>query len=293
MKMAHDRAYANLLREILQKGEIRPDRTGTGTISLFGCRMEFDISESLPVLTGKEVLYDKVKGELLWIVSGSTDVEDLHKLGVHFWDENSSREFLDARGLTHYQPGDLGPVYGFQWRHWGAKYVDCKTDYTGQGIDQLQTIVQQLEKDKYSRRIILSAWNVEDLSAMALPPCHMMAQFYVRDDSYLDCMLFQRSGDMFLGVPFNIASYSTLTYMLAHLTDLKPGKFVHVLGDAHIYSNHVEAVNTYLERTPFEPPKLQFARSKEEIGTIDGFKKSDFQLLDYQHHKYIKSPMAV
>lgn len=289
----NEKVYLDLLEKILNEGEHREDRTNTGTISLFGCRMEFDISESIPVCTTKKVLYDKVLGELLWILSGSTKVGDLHKYGINFWDLFCTREFLDNRNLQHYEPGDLGPIYGFQWRHWGAKYVNCRTDYTGQGIDQIATIVRQIKEEPWSRRIVLSAWNVSDLDSMTLPPCHMLAQFNVREGKYLDCMLTQRSGDMFLGIPFNIASYSTLTYMLAFITNLKPGKFIHSIGDAHIYSNHIEAVNKQLNRQFSVLPTLTFNRSAEEIGSIDGFTIDDFKLENYHPQSMIKAPMAV
>jgi len=282
--------YLNLIRKILREGDKRGDRTGVGTISLFGCRMEFDISERLPVLTTKKVLWDKVIGELLWIISGSTRVEDLHAMNIHFWDANCSREFLDRRGLKDYREGDLGPVYGFQWRHWGAEYKGCDADYTGKGTDQLQDVVNLLKQDPNSRRILLNAWNAGNLSEMCLPPCHMMAQFYVREGIYLDCQMYQRSGDMFLGVPFNIMSYSVLTYMLAHVANLKPGKFIHVLGDAHVYQNHVEAVEKQLNRTPRPFPTLQIKRN---VSSIDEFSLDDFELSNYNPAPFIRAPMAV
>lgn len=279
--------YLDLCQHILDHGTERGDRTGTGTISRFGCRMEFDISEELPVLTTKKVLWDKVIHELLWIISGSTDVQDLQKVGVNFWDANSTREFLDNRGLTDYEEGDLGPVYGFQWRHWGEKYEGCKKDYAG--IDQLTKCINTIKTNPECRRIVMSAWNPSDLNKMALPPCHMFVQFYVRDGKYLDTQLYQRSGDMFLGVPFNIMSYSCLTYMIASVTGLKPGRFIHVIGDAHIYKNHVEQMKKQLSRVPKPFPKLIL----EQADSIDDFKFEHFNLVGYTCHSFIRGKMAV
>eukprot|EP00011_Vannellida_sp_DIVA3-517-6-12_P005517 CAMPEP_0114618676 /NCGR_PEP_ID=MMETSP0168-20121206/7821_1 /TAXON_ID=95228 ORGANISM="Vannella sp., Strain DIVA3 517/6/12" /NCGR_SAMPLE_ID=MMETSP0168 /ASSEMBLY_ACC=CAM_ASM_000044 /LENGTH=456 /DNA_ID=CAMNT_0001829821 /DNA_START=54 /DNA_END=1424 /DNA_ORIENTATION=+ len=293
--VAQEEPYLDLVRRVLLEGEVRGDRTGVGTRSLFGQRMVFDISDSLPVITTKKVLVSKVLGELLWLISGSTAVADLQARGIHFWDANSSREFLDKRGLTDYKEGDLGPVYGFQWRHFGAAYAGCDADYSGQGQDQLAEVVRLIREDPYSRRILLSAWNPQDLAKMALPPCHLLAQFYVREDKYLDCQLYQRSGDLFLGVPFNITSYSTLTYMLAHITGYKPGRFTHVLGDAHVYLNHIEAANKQLARTPRPFPRLVFKgrENGEKITEIDQFAQDDFILLDYHPCGFIRAPMAV
>ena len=286
-KYSPEYPYLSLLQHILDDGEERPDRTGVGTKSIFGTRMEFDISKSLPVITTKKVMVKKVIGELLWMISGSTNVEDLQRNGIHFWDANSSREFLDQRGLN-YEEGDLGPVYGFQWRHWGADYEGCKVDH--KGFDQLQHIVEQIRNEPESRRIILSAWNVGDIGKMALPPCHLLAQFYVRSNEYLDCQLYQRSGDMFLGVPFNIMSYSCLTYMLAHITGLKPGRFVHTLGDSHIYLNHIDQVKVQLSRTPRPFPTLHF---RDGLSEIDDFTLDDFIIDGYEPAPFIKAKMAV
>ena len=288
---AQEEPYLKLLRKIYNKGAKRGDRTGVGTISIFGATMKFDISQSIPIFTTKKVLYDKVIGELLWFVSGSTDVEDLQKKNIRFWDANSSRDFLDKRGLKHYREGDLGPVYGFQWRHWGANYENCDEDYTNKGIDQLANVISTLKNDPNSRRIIISAWNVGMIDQMALPPCHILCQFYVRDEEYLDCQLYQRSGDMFLGVPFNVTSYSVLTYMIAKLTNLKPGKFIHVLGDAHIYLNHLDAVEAQLARTPLPFPTLKLKR--DHYDHIDQFTDEDFILENYHFWPFIRAEMAV
>jgi len=291
-----EQEYLRTLRNILEKGLDRGDRTGVGTRSIFGARMEFDISKTVPIITTKRVFWKKVVGELLWFISGSTSVDDLHKHNIHFWDANSSREFLDKRGLVEYEEGDLGPVYGFQWRHWGAEYKGHKHDYTGEGEDQLAEVIRLLKEDPFSRRILLSAWNVSALSKMALPPCHLMAQFYVREEKnkerFLDCQLYQRSGDMFLGVPFNITCYSALVYMLCHITGYTPGRFVHVIGDAHIYQNHFDAVKQQLSNSPRPFPTLEIKPSHPNP-TIDDFELDDFTLKNYNSCKYIRAPMAV
>ncbi|CAK0859493.1 unnamed protein product [Prorocentrum cordatum] len=227
--------------------------------------------------------------ELLWFVKGDTNAKHLSDKGVKIWDANGSREFLDQRGLSHREEGDLGPVYGFQWRHFGAKYVDMHTDYTGQGVDQLAECIRKIKKDPNDRRILLSAWNPADLSLMALPPCHMFCQFYVAGGA-LSCLMYQRSCDMGLGVPFNIASYSLLTCMMAQVCGLRPGEFIHTLGNAHVYENHVEPLRTQLERTPRPFPLLKV---NPDVKDIDGFQASDFELVGYSPHGTIKMDMAV
>jgi thymidylate synthase len=282
--------YLSAVRNVLNTGERRGDRTGVGTISAFGVRTEYDISQRVPLLTTKKVFPEKVIGELLWFISGSTWNGDLKKQGISIWDANASREFLDKRGLTHYEEGDLGPVYGFQWRHFGATYEGRSADYTGKGKDQLAEVVELLRTDPESRRIVLSSWNAAAIEQMALPPCHVLAQFFVREKTFLDCQLYQRSADMFLGVPFNIFSYAVLTYMLAHLTGLRPGKLIHVMGDAHIYQNHVEAVKKQLARTPRAWPTLEI---KRQVTSIDDFTLEDFEIKGYNPCPFIKAQMAV
>lgn len=202
--------------------------------------MRFSLRDGvLPLLTTKRVFWRAVAEELLWFITGSTNVKDLQEKNVHIWDGNSTREFLDKNGLVDREEGDLGPIYGFQWRHFGADYKTCHDDYTGQGVDQLNEVIERIRNNPTDRRIIMSAWNVVDLPKMALPPCHCFVQFYVADGE-LSCQLYQRSADMGLGVPFNIASYSLLTYMIAQVTGLKPGDFIHTIGDAHVYLNHIE-----------------------------------------------------
>ncbi|PHH59943.1 hypothetical protein CDD81_2342 [Ophiocordyceps australis] len=308
--------YLNLVREILENGEHRPDRTGTGTYSLFAPPpLKFSLNKDqtpiLPLLTTKRVFLKAVIAELLWFIEGSTSSIPLSEAGVKIWDGNGSREFLDSVGLSHRQVGDLGPVYGFQWRHFGAEYVDAKTDYKGQGVDQLADVVDKLRNKPYDRRIVLSAWNPKDLTQMALPPCHMFAQFYVsypqarrmnststedqeqqgKPKGHLHCQLYQRSCDMGLGVPFNIASYALLTHMLAHVCHLVPGTFTHVMGDAHIYLDHIDALREQLKREPREFPELDILR--EAGGSIDGWKAQDFVVKGYNPHKSIPMKMSV
>lgn len=229
-------------------GKTRSDRTGVGTVSIFGAQMRFNLRDDIfPLLTTKRVFWRAVVEELLWFIKGSTNAKELQDKKVHIWDGNSTREFLDKLGLTEREEGDLGPVYGFQWRHFGAEYKTCHDDYTCQGIDQLNDVIKRIRTNPNDRRIIMSAWNVSDLKIMALPPCHCLVQFYVADGE-LSCQLYQRSADMGLGVPFNIASYALLTCMIAHVTGLKTGDFVHTLGDAHVYLNHVEPLKEQVSR---------------------------------------------
>lgn len=328
--------YLNLIRLILANGEYRPDRTGTGTLSLFTPpTLRFSLSKPsptsptgystvLPLLTTKRVFTRAVILELLWFLSASTSNTSLSTQGVHIWDGNGSRAYLDSLGPPQSlrNDGDLGPVYGFQWRHFGAQYVDAKTDYTGQGVDQIAEIVRKLREKPYDRRIILSAWNVADLGGMALPPCHLLAQFYVsfegvdvprgeeayrvwkerqtngdrvseRGKGRLSCTLYQRSADTGLGVPFNIASYALLTHMLAHACDLVPGTFNMVLGDAHVYVDHIEALKEQMQREPREFPGLTIRRDDRGKGNVDGWKLEDFEVTGYKPHASVKMKMSV
>ncbi|KAK8159738.1 bifunctional dihydrofolate reductase-thymidylate synthase [Phyllosticta citrichinensis] len=313
--------YLDLIRQILAHGEHRPDRTGTGTYSLFAPpQLRFSLSKPsddpsaapipvLPLLTTKRVFLRAVIAELLWFISGSTSSKPLADAGIKIWDGNGSRAFLDSVGLGHREEGDLGPVYGFQWRHFGAEYVDCHADYAGQGVDQLADVIDKLRTKPFDRRIIMSAWNPADLTKMALPPCHMFAQFYVsfpgarrgehgeenegeqKQKGVLHTLLYQRSCDMGLGVPFNIASYALLTHMLAHVCDLVPGSLTHTMGDAHVYLDHVDALKQQLEREPRAFPELAIAREKG--GSIDGWQVSDFEVKGYEPHKSIAMKMSV
>jgi dihydrofolate reductase/thymidylate synthase len=249
-KKKKKKQYLDLVREIIADGAVRGDRTGTGTVSLFGKSMRFNLRGGVfPLLTTKRVFWRGVAEELLWFVAGSTDGSALAAKGIGIWDGNGSRAFLDSVGLGHREEGDLGPVYGFQWRHWGAPYKTKRECYTGEGIDQLAECIRLIKTDPTSRRIVMSAWNPSDLPAMALPPCHMFAQFYVAHGE-LSCQLYQRSGDVGLGVPFNIASYALLTRLVAQVCGLGAGDLVHVLGDAHVYANHVDPLREQLLNAP-------------------------------------------
>jgi len=282
--------YLNLIRKIIESGNQRGDRTGTGTLSLFGAQMRFSLRNgTFPLLTTKKVFYRGIAEELFWFIRGSTSAKELQDKNVRIWDGNSSREFLDSIGLHDREEGDLGPVYGFQWRHFGAEYTDMHADYSGKGVDQLAEVINRIKTKPNDRRIIMCAWNPADLNKMALPPCHCLVQFYVADGE-LSCQLYQRSADMGLGVPFNIASYALLTVMIAHVTGLTPGDFVHTLGDAHVYSNHVEALKTQLEREPKEFPKIVIKRQVEKI---EDFNIDDFEVVGYQSHPKIVMDMAV
>ncbi|XP_058412839.1 thymidylate synthase isoform X1 [Diceros bicornis minor] len=242
--------YLGQVEHILRCGFRKDDRTGTGTLSVFGLQARYNLRDEFPLLTTKRVFWKGVLEELLWFIKGSTNANELSSKGVKIWDANGSRDFLDSLGFSTREEGDLGPVYGFQWRHFGAEYKDMDSDYSGQGVDQLQKVINTIKTNPDDRRIILCAWNPKDLPLMALPPCHALCQFYVVNGE-LSCQLYQRSGDMGLGVPFNIASYALLTYMIAHITGLKPGDFVHTLGDAHIYLNHVDPLK--MQATDEEP----------------------------------------
>ncbi|CAI8583140.1 unnamed protein product [Vicia faba] len=281
--------YLNLVQEIISQGTSKGDRTGTGTLSKFGCQMRFNLRRGFPLLTTKRVFWRGVVEELLWFISGSTNAKLLQEKGIHIWDDNASREFLDSIGLSEREEGDLGPVYGFQWRHFGARYTNMHNDYTGQGVDQLLDVINKIKHNPDDRRIILSAWNPADLKLMALPPCHMSAQFYVANGE-LSCQMNQRSADMGLGVPFNIASYALLTCMIAHICELVPGDFIHVLGDAHVYQTHVRPLQEQLHNLPKPFPTLKINSKKKDM---DSFVATDFKLIDYDPHQKIEMKMAV
>lgn len=281
--------YLELINQIINTGVFRPDRTGTGTYSRFGASMRFNLRHTFPLLTTKRVFWRGVVEELLWFVAGSTDAHLLRDRGIHIWDGNSSREYLDSIGLNHREEGDLGPVYGFQWRHFGAQYVDRVTDYTGQGVDQLSDLIHRITTNPTDRRLVLTAWNPAALRDMALPPCHMFCQFYVAHGE-LSCLMYQRSCDMGLGVPFNIASYSLLTCMVAQVCGLRPGELIHMMGDTHVYANHVDPLKEQLKNAPRHFPTLKINPAKTDI---DSFAASDFELVGYTPHKKIEMKMAV
>ncbi|WRT64684.1 thymidylate synthase [Kwoniella shivajii] len=296
--------YLDLISRIISTGQSRPDRTGTGTIALFAPpSLRFSLSNNiLPLLTTKRVFLRGVIAELLWFIKGSTDANLLSDQGVNIWDGNGSKEFLEKVGLGHRRKGDLGPVYGFQWRHFGATYTDADQDYKGKGVDQLQECIWKIKNNPTDRRIILSAWNPKDLSLMALPPCHMFCQFFVtlpsdtsegsQEKPKLSCLMYQRSCDLGLGIPFNIASYSLLTHMIALMTDTEPHEFILQMGDAHVYKDHVEPLQTQLQREPRDFPSLKFNRSKQDIGDIDGFKVEDFIVENYKPCGKIEMKMS-
>ena len=261
--------YLNLLQHILENGAKKTDRTGTGTISCFGYQMRFDLQEGFPLVTTKKLHLKSIIHELLWFLKGQTNIAYLKENGVRIWDEWADEN------------GELGPVYGKQWRSWeGAG---------GETIDQVTDVINQIKRNPDSRRLIVSAWNVADLPKMALMPCHVLFQFYVAEGK-LSCQLYQRSADVFLGVPFNIASYSLLTMMIAQVCDLEPGEFIHTFGDVHIYNNHLEQVNLQLSRKPFPLPIMKL---NPEVKNIFDFRFEDFTLENYQFHPAIKAPVAV
>jgi dihydrofolate reductase/thymidylate synthase len=289
--------YLELVERVLSTGALRPDRTGTGTYSLFGCSMRFDLRHTFPLFTTKRVFWRGVVEELLWFVAGGTSTDRLRERGVHIWDANGSRAFLDARGLTGRAEGDLGPVYGFQWRHFGAAYVDAQADYAGQGVDQLADLVSRVRAAAdgpdapNDRRLVLTAWNPAALHQMALPPCHMFCQFHVGVDRRLSCQLYQRSCDLGLGVPFNVASYALLTHMVAHACGLLPGELVHCMGDTHVYATHAEPLHRQLARTPRPFPTLRVAPSAPR--DIDALAADHFELVGYDPHPKVDMPLAV
>jgi thymidylate synthase len=280
--------YLDLVRRVIEDGVERDDRTGVGTLALFGERLVFDLQDGFPLLTTKRVFWRGVAEELLWFVSGSTNANVLSEKGVKIWEANGKREFLDKLGLYNREEGDLGPVYGFQWRHFGAKYVDCHTDYTNQGVDQLANVINTIKTNPTDRRMVVSAWNPADLNQMVLPPCHMFYQFFVADGK-LSCQMYQRSCDLGLGVPFNIASYALLTHMVATVTGLGVGTLTMCLGDTHVYKNHIDALKVQMGREPRPFPRL-FVNPEDDI---DAFVFDDFTLVGYDPHPPIKMQMAV
>jgi len=261
--------YHELMQHILDHGVQKGDRTGTGTKSVFGYQMRFDLQKGFPLVTTKKCHLRSIIHELLWFLQGDTNIEYLKENGVSIWDEWADED------------GNLGPVYGSQWRNWPTP--------DGKHIDQIKEVINQIKNTPNSRRMIVSAWNVADIPNMALPPCHAFFQFYVADGK-LSCQLYQRSADVFLGVPFNIASYALLTMMMAQVCDLEPGDFVHTLGDAHLYSNHMEQTELQLSREPYPLPTMKI---NPDVKDIFEFKFEDFELQDYQYHPHIKAPVAV
>ncbi len=263
------KAYLDLMRTVLETGAAKDDRTGTGTRSLFGHQMRFDLADGFPLVTTKKVHLKSVIHELLWFLRGETNVRSLNANGVRIWDEWADEE------------GELGPIYGYQWRSWQAP--------DGRTLDQIAWVTEQIRTNPSSRRLVVSAWNPADIDRMALPPCHTLFQFYVRDGR-LSCQLYQRSADIFLGVPFNIASYALLTLMMARVTGLAPGEFILTLGDAHLYANHLEQAREQLGREPRPLPAMEITGDQRDL--LD-FRYEDFVLVGYDPHPHIKAPIAV
>lgn len=314
-----EQPYLDLLQDIMDNGHDKEDRTGTGTRSIFGAQMRFDLSKGFPILTTKKVAFGLIKSELLWFLRGDTNIRFLLEHNNHIWDEWAFKNWIESDeyqgpdmtdfGLRSqrdpefkelYQQelkkfdqriledkefaekyGNLGDVYGAQWRHWQKR--------DGGFIDQIQDVIEQIKKTPYSRRLIVTAWNPEDVPSSALPPCHVLFQFYVNDGK-LSLQLYQRSGDMFLGVPFNIASYALLVHLIARECGLEVGEFIHTLGDAHIYRNHFDQVKEQLSNTPYEAPQLWLNPDKKKL---EDFEMKDIKLIDYRHHGVIKAPVAV
>lgn len=266
-------SYQNLLKEILNTRDQKDDRTGTGTLSLFGEKMMFNLAV-FPLVTTKKMFFKGIVHELLWMLRGETNIRSLQEVGVKIWDE-----WADEKG-------NLGPVYGAQWRRWKSEYFWKN----GVVIDQISNLVEGIRENPNSRRHIVTAWNPNDIDDQALPPCHCFFQVHIREGYYLDLQMYQRSADVFLGVPFNIASYALLTMMLAQVTGYKPGVFHHIFGDVHIYNNHIEQVKTLLRRSPFNMPEVKI---NPDIKEIEDFKFEDFELNNYMHHDAIKAPVAV
>lgn len=263
------RQYLDLMQHVMDNGVRKEDRTGTGTLSVFGHQMRFDLSEGFPVVTTKKLHLRSIIHELLWFLKGDTNIKYLHDNGVTIWDEWADEN------------GDLGPIYGYQWRSWPTP--------NGGYIDQISQVLNQIKTNPDSRRIIVSAWNVGEIENMALPPCHAFFQFYVADGK-LSCQLYQRSADIFLGVPFNIASYALLTMMMAQVTGYEAGDFIHTLGDAHLYSNHLEQTQLQLSRDPYPLPVMKI---NPEVKDLFDFRYEDFELIGYECHPGIKAPVAV
>tara|TARA_X000000950_G_C13914010_1_gene660149 strand:- start:1188 stop:2624 length:1437 start_codon:yes stop_codon:yes gene_type:complete len=278
--------YLEQMRQLLRM-TTRKSRNAF-TFSTFGLRLEYDCRNGkVPLLTSKKMAWKTVIRELLWFINGSTNNKQLQEQKVHIWDGNSSREYLDSHNLSHYSEGDCGPIYGHQWRFFGSQYITCESDYTNQGVDQLIECEKQIINDSFSRRIILCAWNPSDLNKMVLPPCHVLSQFYVNNENELSLQLYQRSGDMFLGVPFNMFSYSVLLHLMAQRTGKKTGSIIHILGDAHVYKEHEQAIYKQLENPIYNPPTIhiKFKPNWEDYDI------TDFSLNDYISADKISAPM--
>ena len=283
--------YLNLLDDILKYGEDFVGRNGK-TKAIYGSAMHFSLENNkIPLMTTKKVAWKTCLRELLWFIKGETNNKLLKDKKVHIWDANGSREFLDSRGLNHYDEDDLGPIYGFQWRHFNAKYNNCNSNYENKGIDQLNEVIETLKDPKLrnSRRMIISAWNPCQLEEMALPPCHVMMQFNVTDNNKLSCSMYQRSNDEACGTCFNIASYSFLTHLLAKHCGLEPYEFIYFKGNCHIYEEHIENIKIQLTRKPYEFPNLEIVNTYD---SIEEYKEEDFKISNYNHHDQLKYVMV-
>jgi len=285
-----EKQYLHLVKNIIQNGIKEVGRNGT-THTQIGAMMRFPLKNGeMPLLTTKKMAWKSCLQELLWFIKGDTDNKTLQDQNVKIWNGNASREFLDSRKLIHLDENDLGPVYGHQWRFFNAPYYTCRTDYSGRGVDQLQNIIDTLKSDdKTSRRLILSAWNPCQIDEMALPPCHILSQFHVTNGDELSVSLYQRSGDVGLGIPFNIASYSFLTHIIAKMCDLKPKEFIHHIGNAHIYDDHITPLTRQMLRVPLPFPTLNI----DKLSNINDYKMKHFTLENYNHLEPIKMKMRV
>lgn len=281
--------YLNLMKNIIKNGEKIQGRNGL-TKTIFGTCMRFPLENQFPLLTTKKMAWKTCLKELLWFINGETNNKKLKEQNVHIWDKNGTREYLDSRNLHYLKEDDLGPIYGHQWRSFNAPYINSEIKFEKQGIDQLQNIINSLScpKERYSRRLILSAWNPQQINQMALPPCHIISQFHVNTKNELSCSLYQRSGDVGLGIPFNIASYSFLTYLLAKHCNLKPKEFIHFIGNAHIYEEHEDILIEQLKRKPKKFPKLYIKKKNENI---NNYNINDFILNDYEFYNKINMDM--
>ena len=289
-KYNEENQYLNLLDDILSTKNNQEGRNGN-TLSIFGSTMHFSLEHNkIPIMTTKKVAWKTCLRELLWFIKGDTNNKHLKENNVHIWDENGSRQFLDGRGLTKFMEDDLGPIYGFQWRHYNAKYNDCNSDYSNKGIDQLKEVIECLKdpEKRNSRRMIITAWNPCQLDIMALPPCHIFMQFNVTNNNKLSCAMYQRSNDEACGTCFNIASYCFLTHLLAKHCDLEPYEFLYYKGNCHIYEEHIDNIKIQLQREPFEFPTLEIINKRENI---EDYIETDFVITNYKHHEAIKYVM--
>ena len=291
-KNTEELQYLHIISDILNNGELQQGRNGN-VYSKFGVSMRFSLkNNTLPLLTTKKVAWKTCLKELLWFIHGNTDNKLLQDENVKIWNGNATREFLDLQGLCHLKENDLGPVYGHQWRFFNAKYDNCNTNYKNHGIDQLQNIINMLQDpvERYSRRIIMTSWNPVQINEMALPPCHVLSQFKVNNNNELSCILYQRSGDIGLGIPFNIASYAFLTHLLAQHCNLEAKEFIHFIGDAHIYDDHSAILQKQIKRNPNIFPRIYI---KNKYNSIDDYKLNDFIVEDYIYHDSLKMIMRV